>query len=280
MGKLGNLEIKHLDGLEWAEDKRADSLEKMGQWLLAQADNTYQWYIDSKRAKHLYARVSRGAVVVLAALATILPVISQIVGTKGHEILLNPLWSTVLATLTAMLIALDRFMGWSSAWMRFMTAATDVRAAIQDFELNWQVQKSRWTQAVDAAEAQRGLAMAVAFSCKIAQIVHDETAAWVAEFQTVLRQLDDQTKAKTDVLSPPAVNVTVTNGDQCEAGWELSSLSSGTYSKSGKTAAIVGLPTGNHVLSVKGKIGGVEKRAEKAVLLAPGNMATVEMTLE
>jgi hypothetical protein len=47
------------------------------------------------------------------------------------------------------------------------------------------------------------------------RIVREETATWVVEFQTVVRQSDDLAKIKVDRTAPPGVNVTVTNG-QCD----------------------------------------------------------------
>jgi hypothetical protein len=187
----------------------------------------------------------------------------------------------MVVAIVAAIIGLDRFMGWSSSWARFLVAATEIRLAKDEFEFQWQEQLRPWSSAnLGEEQVQRGIALAGAFVSKVNLIVREETATWIVEFQSIVRQLDESIKLKPDAASPPALNIAVTNGDQCDApGWTLIVDTGQSFARTGKSAALVGLPAGNRVFSISGKIQGKIVSAEKATALLTGNPVALEVTL-
>ena len=276
-----NLHPKGLGDLSWDDAARGQSLIRVHQWAMDEAEHAHEWYIKNKGPKQFFARWSRSIAIGIGALVGIWAVFGQIFGTAAHPWVLNPMWSTVLAAVVAVLVALDRFMGWSTSWTRFIVAATDIRQAIAEFEFAWQQERLKWTTDPPTREqTQQAIEVVKRFALKVAQIVHDETAAWVAEFQSVLRQLDESAKVKAETTTSPALNVTVTNGGDCDPpGWMLATDTGYSLVYTGRTAAVAGLPTGNHVITATGKIAGKAVRAQKAVSLAPGAAVSVELTL-
>ena len=276
-----NLHPKGMGDLSWADAARGQSLNRIRQWALDEAEAAHEWYIKNKKPKQFFARWSRSIAIVLGALVGVWPVFGQIFGTAAHPWLLHPMWSTVLAAVVAILIALDRFMGWSTSWTRFIVAATDIRQSMMEFNFAWQQERLKWTtDPPNPEQTQQAIETVKRFALKVVQIVHDETAAWVAEFQSVLRQLDESAKVKADTSASPAINLSVTNGDQCDPpGWTLAIDTGYSAVHTGKTAALTGLPTGNRVLTVIAKIQGKQVQAQRAVPLVPGGPVAVELTL-
>ena len=110
-------------------------------------------------------------------------------------------------------------------------------------------------------------------------IVRQETDAWIQEFQSTLKQIDEAAKAKAAVSELGAVNITVSNGDTCEDAWNLS-IDQGTPTKRYvRTAGVRDLVPGVHTIKVDGVIGGGLKHAEAAVPVTAGGTASVQLTL-
>jgi hypothetical protein len=158
---------------------------------------------------------------------------------------------------------------------------------MESFELEWEAQRATW-QGNDPTIEQVSdmLARAKAFAALVNGIVQEETNAWVEEFQTSIRQVDEtlkaraeESKAKTNGARVGAVNLMVTNGEQFTGGWNLTVDGAQERSYVGRTAAIRDVPAGIRVLKVSGVINGAKKEAELAATVPPGGTANAEVTL-
>lgn len=69
-------------------------------------------------------------------------------------------------------------------------------------------------------------------------IARQETDAWIQEFQSTLKQIDEAAKAKAAVSEPGALTVVVTNGDTSDDGWSLSIDQGNPTKHSGRTAGV------------------------------------------
>ena len=108
-----------------------------------------------------------------------------------------------------------------------------------------------------------------------------EMDTWVAEFSAALTDIDKAAKAQTEVMRMGAANVTVTNGEQCAAGWRLSPIHGGSEETHfGKAAALRNLVPGSHGVTVRSRIENKDVQVSTAFGVAAGQVATVELTLE
>ena len=109
--------------------------------------------------------------------------------------------------------------------------------------------------------------------------MREETQAWTAEFQTVLKEIDQSALKARKPVALAAIDVLVTNGDQTTSGWSLS-IDGGTEVRhSGNQGSAANLLPGIHRVSVSGEIGGTLKRAEQGVEVKEGTAQTVTLTL-
>jgi hypothetical protein len=105
----------------------------------------------------------------------------------------------LLIALAGGCIAMDRFFGYSTGWIRCIATALAIEKSLEEFRMAWarSIAKLRGG-APDAAQLDQLLATCEAFSLAIRAQVEQETKAWVVEFQSNLAQLERDLQAKAD----------------------------------------------------------------------------------
>ncbi len=274
-----NLRLGTLEDLSWAPGEQTESLEKVFKYVSNEAQKAVDWYLSRKESKRIGARTLRGAVIVATTVAGIIPLISQIYVSNG-EPYVSPAWASVALILAGAFILLDRFFGFSSAWMRFLTTEMRIRNALQAFQMDWEIQRASLKGAEpNDDQVQEMLSSCKTFLTQINAFIAEEMAAWRQEFQTALKQVDDAARAQAEIRKLGGANVVVKNGDQCDSGWELS-VDGGTRKRyTGRTAALRDLIPGIHAIKVAGTIKGKAANSESAVTISAGAAARVEIEL-
>lgn len=261
----------------WDDQNVRESLARAVMRAAAHATSASSWYAGAKWSKRLGARAFRAASIVLAAVAGVLPMLSQLEGLKATPSILP----SILLTPAAALIAFDRFFGCSTSWMRFTATEMRLLQSRQEFLFEWEAEQASWPGGAPSPDAvARTLSRCKAFVVAVNTAVLDETSSWVAEFQDTLKSLDETVRASAAAASTGGIVVTVTNGDASDGGaWTLSLDDGSPQSRSGRTAALVGLAPGMHRIRVEGRIGTERRQAEAALVVAAGTIGSVQMTL-
>jgi hypothetical protein len=263
----------------WEAGKVLTSLETLFDRIAYEAETAITWYIRAKRPKQQWAMFLRVSAIGAGTIAGIIPILAQIFVRDGHPVI-QPAWSSVALGTAAALVLLDRFFGFSSAWMRYVATELDIRQLTQEFQLDWESDKAAWHSAEPTPDQLRStLARFKAFVTQVNTIVRQETDAWIQEFQSTLKQIDEAAKAKAAVSDLGAVNVVVTNGDACDDGWRVSIDAGNPRNYRGKTAGFRDVVPGIHTLKVEGAIAGNHRQAEAAVSVTAGGTANIQLTL-
>ncbi|PTL76367.1 SLATT domain-containing protein [Vitiosangium sp. GDMCC 1.1324] len=180
--------------LEWGAGQCEVSLNAVFQNAQLQALHAIQWYQVNRKPQKRWARTLRCGALVLAGIAGILPIVSQILLPDGG---LSPAWASVALALAAALIGFDRFFGCSSSWLRYSVTDTRLQALLRAFQLDWQIAN----EARQAASTHphkdlvvRMLKRARAFEMDVQTLIQQETESWRQEFQSVLTQSDTTTR--------------------------------------------------------------------------------------
>ncbi len=135
---------------------------------------------------------------------------------------LHPVWSAVLLAAAATLLAMDRFYGTTSGWVRYLLTAQQLTDSLDDFELAFEAPRASWGNPEPTPEqTAAALALIQKFAKQVNGIVGDETKAWAADFAEVLKQFDEEMKQANQARRQSALQLTVTNGDLCKTGWKL-----------------------------------------------------------
>jgi hypothetical protein len=270
----------NLGELDWSERSRRESVAALKAYVTHRAVGAIAYYQAAKRPKKQWAIWLRMGSLVFAGAAGIIPILSQLFVRADGSPVLQPAWASVSLALAAGALAIDRFFGYSSAWMRFMGSELKVRRELDTFELEWELARSMWAGREPSNEqVQDMIGRAARFMVIIGDIVRDETEQWMAEFREAMRQLDERAKAATAAEKRGGVRVYVTNGDQAPEGWDLSVDDGPPRAHRGRTAALTSLLPGIHVIRIRGKLAGSAAQGEGAVAVEEGGIADVELTL-
>ena len=205
-----------LSKLSWKDSDVATSLSALHQYVEDQAQKQIKWYWDSKGLKAAVSMGLRFVAIILFVLGGLVPIVKATLppdvtnrfrfdfGQSGY----------LLIGIAAGCMALDRFFGYSTGWIRYVTTAMAIEKSLEEFRLEWTRNMAKMRGAQPTPEQLETLIQTcTTFSLAIKSQVEQETKAWVIEFQNNLSQLEkelqtkvDEAKAKTK--SPPPAGST------------------------------------------------------------------------
>jgi SMODS and SLOG-associating 2TM effector domain 2 len=299
----------------WDEEHCEDSLKGVYDHVVKDAQDAIDWYMQARKPKKRGGLIVRGLAVVLIAAAGLLPLIAALAkaGKDNPPASvpwpLDPLAASLAVGLAAALVAFDKFFGFSSAWMRFMTAELTLRSTLEEFEIDWYALRAVLRgQKPTAEQVVQMLNQCKDFAAKINTIVTQETNAWVEEFKSSLSQVDQavkaaETEAKTradaaataakaeadaaataakaraDAAKPGALNLEIVNIDKVTLPWTLWVDGSKKDEYTGATAAVAHLSPGQHTVRVFAIVDGKQRSAEKVFDVAANTLAEAKITV-
>ena len=265
--------------LDWTSEKAAASLQQVFSYVMDLADEATRWYVGGKNVKRFFARSFRMLSILLGTAAALLPTIGELYAGNGK----SPIgagWTAVLLGIVGALLLLDRFFGFSTGWMRYMASELQIRQMAQEFHLDWEAEKAAWQgNAPSKDQISQMMARCKAFVTQLNNLVREETNAWMKEFESALRQIEESAKSKPAISESGALNLTVTNGDATSNGWTLAIDSGAPETYRGKSARKGNLLPGRHDIRVEGEIGGKTVRAEKVVTVPADGTRDESLTL-
>lgn len=192
-----DLKNNPLPDLKWDEANRDASLDKFYQYVCTEANKAIAWYLDRKASKRIGARTTRLTAILLTSGVAIIPLLASI-----YPECINPVWASVALALAATCILLDRFFGFSSAWMRFLTTEMKIKNLLQSFQFDWQIWRAeRNDKNLNKEQLIQGLQMCKEFIEDVNEIVAEEMKTWQSEFQSMLKEIDQAAKHKPNQSS-------------------------------------------------------------------------------
>jgi len=246
---------------------------------VSEVDAAITWYQAKRQPAKRKGQALRMGAILLGAVAGLAPILAELFAQNGVPGI-NPLWSTVAMGVAGTFVLLDKFYGYTNSWVRYLLAERRLQEELKRFYCDWEVEQLAWkTPEPTSEQAAAMVKRCQRFLLQAHAVIAQETQAWVAEFQGVLRQLDEAAKAAARLEQPGAISLSVTNGDQCTDGWELTVDGGAARPHSGKECALGDTPPGIRIVRVVGTIQGASKQSEQAVQVAPGEVARVELTL-
>jgi hypothetical protein len=170
--------------LSWADGDLVASLEAVYHWVEGEAIRAAAWYLQEKKPKARWSRTLRIAAILFATAGAALPFIAANNDAVGFE------WGFVLLACAAGAVAMDRFFGFSTAWMRYITAEMAIQRRLQELQFEWtSMLIARGTRLPSAHEVAADLEKLAAAAAAIGEEVRLETLAWAEEFQTNIGEL-------------------------------------------------------------------------------------------
>jgi hypothetical protein len=186
-----DLAITPLKNLDWSKEKRRHSVKEMFDYVTKEAEDAIKWYLQKKFNKRRCARYIRICAITLTSISGIIPLLSQIWRNNGDPVI-EPAWASVALTLAATLWGLDRFFGFSSSWIRFIFAETQIRNMLQEFKLEWEIKRSESKgQELSDSQVKEMLSMCQSFLKSINDVLTDDVKQWKENFTSAAKMIED-----------------------------------------------------------------------------------------
>lgn len=164
--------------------------------VLEKASSSIRWYEVSIKDKRRGALTVRLGALFFGALATLTPIVLSMLPSEFMKAHLSQLVAlpTIFAASAAGLVILDRFFGFSSGWMRYLSTYLDLQAKVETFEIAWAKHFMTLSTPVSDPDFNHSLEVLGAFLGSVTGAVQSETREWIAGFQGALAEIDQSAR--------------------------------------------------------------------------------------
>jgi hypothetical protein len=180
--------------LNWSEDMAAVSLEKLYQFVNSECGRCINWYFEAKRTKRILGYIFRVCAILAVAISGVIPILGEIYE-DGNMPILSPAWATIALAIAGLLLALDRFGGYTTGWIRYIRAGMALSRLQSNFRVEWEAQKLIWQGGQANSDAvKQAIQRCRDFLDQVNLIVSAETDEWAQDFMKVLVELEKKGK--------------------------------------------------------------------------------------
>jgi hypothetical protein len=172
--------------LSWRGGEGDASLEKVFNYATGEGKAAVAWYGESRKRKKSWVFRLRSGAAAMASIAALLPIASQIFPASQ----IPPAWTTVALALGAGFLGIDRYLGLSSGWMRYVKAEQKIARLQQRFQFDWEERQAQIAGPPESADITELLEIASTFIGQLKDVIEKETDAWILDFKKSLAVLD------------------------------------------------------------------------------------------
>lgn len=258
-----------------AEDPTA-YLNTLRENVEKKAFDAIDWYIHHKKVKSYFSKLLRISAILLTVAGGLSPILEsiQLFGAQFCQ------YGYFAFALAATCVGIDRFMGFSTSWMRYMMTSIRLQKALADFQSDWNI---LWSDVENntPTKTQQKLLMqrAKTFYLKIIQEIEQETQLWTNEFQSRLSQLEYTATSQLDVTKQGIINLDIPNANLAEHGVTIE-LNGVTIAHTlEKTIQIGRVPTGSHTLTLRASINGNEQQTSQRINMIANSVIDLDIRL-
>ncbi len=287
---------------KWNADKPDESLAEIHAYVIGEAAKSIDWYWRSKRSKAFLSQLIRFSAWGLAAVGGLLPVIgtlfqSPLVNSLHAD---NGLWASLLLGIAAALLGLDKAFGYSSGWARYVLTATNLHKTLEEFRLEWAELMAKAGTPLTSANVQPLIERATKFRGDVEALVLQETKDWVTEFQNSMAQMEkdvaaqlaslktqvDKTiQARQSAEQPGAIQLQIQNASKADPSTPIDVFLTDakgvtTQEKAtGTSWSKLNVLPGQYKIKIQATVKGQSAEDQKAVLIEPGKVNDLQLTL-
>lgn len=294
--------------LRWdsAEARRA-SIAQLKDYAEHEAADAIAWYWRNKAVKARASQLVRWSAIVLTGLAGLFPIAKNawpdtfkflLGGQLLWMVPANPdLLVSLFVGVAATLIALDRFGGFSTGWIRYVRTATELQRLLCEFRMDWATLESRLKSVEDQTAVEAMIGRVKEFVAIVRVTVLQETQQWAAEFESSLAQMEkdvqtqrvqreDSEAKRREAAQAGSISLTITNPDAITDEAFTLTLRGESGDVLRETAprrthwSRLGIPPGHYAIRVEARCAGGAVTAETlAFEVRPGKIAEAVLTL-
>ena len=178
-----------------------------------------EWYWKSIKRKRLFATGARVITLCFLIGGTVLPLWASLGDIPARRLLFTQLGVIALAV-AGLFQVVDRILGLSSGWLRYITTVTAMENLTRKFELDWASYIVGKGSKIDDGDTKPLFDLARRFEDDISKLQSDETDKWVAEFNSSLALLGELIKSQRESAEKTVETARATIESQQKAAQE------------------------------------------------------------
>ncbi|MCP4697508.1 MAG: SLATT domain-containing protein [Gammaproteobacteria bacterium] len=280
----GDIKPEQFPELSWETKEAAQSLDDLFIYVTKRADKAINWYYKKRKWMRFMGYILRYAAITATAVAGIIPVLGTI---YRENSLIDPAWSAIAIAIAALMVAMDKLGGFTSAWVRYVLAAQELDHIEENFRFRWEIENFKLKASLNEEEILRMIGECREFLSQVHEIIHEETEKWVMEFRTALKDVDAAAKiaAKTakeraKMEQSGAISVEVENGSECKDAWKLRLNGGAEKLIKGKRGSVTEVSPGFVEVQAVGVINGKPVQDSKPAKILGGETTIVTLKME
>jgi hypothetical protein len=275
-----NIEVLDFPRLRWGTPQEVDaSLRALHDHAERSATQAIGWYLREKTTKGRWSRRLRVGAILLTTLGGLAPMIASVGWPGGASGLQLGHLGYVFLGLAAAAVALDRFFGFSTAWMRYVATAQGLQRLLSEFRFDWAMLGMRLAdRAPDADQVLAMMQRLKDFVAAVDREVAQETQVWIAEFQSSLAEIERNARTQMETQRPGAIEVSFPGGAELPNGWEISVGGATLGTVRGDRHSIAFVPPGLHRVAARWAVDGRTAEAARTVQVEPGAVARITLS--
>lgn len=172
-------------------------LDGIYNFAVQNTENNIEWYSQKAGSNRSYARAARFGAISLVAVAGITPLIigTGVLPDVSTQVLTQ--LSYIFLGIAALLIGLDKFFGFSSSWMRFITTKLALETILTKFRYDWAIASVGVCDKLEASACDPLLKIVQTFAIEVQSAIQNETAMWASELNSNLAEVDKTISEKS-----------------------------------------------------------------------------------
>jgi hypothetical protein len=281
-----------VEELKWqTPDEIQKSIVALYQYAEQTAHYCIYWYGKNKGSKSFMSRLLRAAAIILTTLGGLMPIISALLGATNVQVANSQVagagfhlyvgqFGYLFLGAAAACIALDRFFGFSSGWMRYITSKMTLERMLSEFRMDWAMMVAKLGgKSPTTDQVQLMIQKIKEFVIAINSHVEQETQTWISEFKTNLADIEKAATKQAEAARPGAIDITVTNGMDTDDGFTVALDGMHVTKVRGTKHQIGYVSPGPHKIAIIGTIKGEQLDASELANVVPGEITNVTLAL-
>jgi len=242
------------------------------------AVESINWYIKKKKLKSIGSRFLRVLTILLTCIGGLFPILQGIDLPYIQQV--NAQYGYIALAIAATCMALDKFMGLSSSWMRYITTSFTLQKDLAEFQTDWILMWSEVKSDTPTKEQHKKILHRIkAFRLKILTEIEQEIQLWTSEFQSNLAQLQMSTREKREFYQPGIIDLTVTNATCAKQGLNVVIDCLTVALMTNPQLQIGHIMPGQHKVTVHGIVEGQDIQASHIINMIPNGIVELKLSL-
>ena len=269
------------DPVAWDQDHPLASISELGKSAARGAAARIAWYKAKSRSYSSIARAVRVFLILLIGLGGLAQLLG---GTKLLEKVLTfdfTAWSYLSFALAGGLFGFDKFFGFSSGWIRFITTELALERVVVEFDYDFALLRANAQEGALAAPQITAMLQRIKdFALQIEALVKQETDSWAADFQNSMAEIEKLTKTEAAKNQQGSVRVVVTDSSKYKTVDVFVNDVKNLTLAGNTEAAITNLFPGTYTISASATAAnGALLKASKVVEVQSAALAVAELQL-